>query len=114
MPHLNRKRPFTHMPETMEPIVFRQDGNYFHRNGDYAGDAREVEAVRAPEPLEPPPAEVLTEPEATIIHSRGVAKVPADDMRLLVNRALKQRMADFGEEWQGLEHARAFLGVVTE
>lgn len=112
MPHLNRKRPFTHMPETMEPIVFRQDGSYFHRNGDYAGDAREV-AVQ--ESTLPEPRDVEGYLSTPILTATGApAKVFGDDMRLLVNRALKQRMEDYGEPWQGLAHARQFLGITTE
>jgi hypothetical protein len=98
VPHLNRKRPFTYMND-MEPICYRQDGSYFMRNGDYGG-AVGIEAAPSPEP-----------PAPTLTTSGAPAKVQSDDMRLAINKALKARMADYGEEWQGIEHARKFLGI---
>jgi hypothetical protein len=108
VPHLNRTKPFTYMTG-MEPICFRQGGSYFLRNGDYAGDATEAVQVTPPEP--PLSAEAEAQAQPTMPSSRGVAKVPADDMRLAINKALKARMADYDEPWQGVEHARQFLGI---
>ena len=37
--------------------------------------------------------------------------VKPDDMRLKDNKALKVQMEAYGEEWQGVDHARKFLGL---
>lgn len=94
----------------MPGVKFAQDGHYFNAGGH---------AVPNPEEETPPEPEVqpaaLPEPstmtEETITQSVEPAKVKSDDMRLSANKALKLQMENYGEPWQGVDHARKFLGI---
>ena len=101
MRHLDRNRPFAEV-FGLPPAVYQQDGHYFLRNGHPWVDPAEsapvdAEVVAAIAPEEKPP--------------ERVGKVAADDMRLAANRQLKVHMESYGQEWQGVEHAKKFLGL---
>jgi hypothetical protein len=89
-------------------MLFAQGGRVFTLSGDeVAGGSDSTQSEIAEiscTPLEPPPGPLLTA-------SGDPAKVGADDMRLAANRALKSQMEAFQEPWQGVDHARKFLGL---
>lgn len=104
---LDRSRPMSEI-FGMEPVKFEQDGLYFLGNGELAPGSEPPPEPRSDlidrilGPIEedddpvPPPRPVMRE----------------DDMRLKENRALKAQMEAFGETWQGVEHAKKFLGII--
>lgn len=92
-----------------EPIVYQQFGRYFLRSGAPADDeavpAALVEDVSAPAEVIAPPQH---EPEV-IAAKRGPGR-PSKEESLKIE-ILKVQMANFGEPWQGVNHAREFLGI---
>jgi hypothetical protein len=97
---LDRKRPFAEV-FGLGAVRYEQDGRYFLGNGN---------------PAEAAPSEgmaILQGVVDSVEQSRParIGKVSSDDMRLASNKALKVQMEAFGEEWQGVEHARRFLGI---
>jgi hypothetical protein len=90
-------------------VLLAQDGICFMPSGEEVTEDGRVASFYAEahvETIEQPPEPVLTV-------SGEPAKVDSDDMRLAANRALKTQMEAFGEPWQGIAHARKFLGVAT-
>jgi len=91
-------------------VLLAQDGICFMPSGEEVGeDGRPVE--RSPDDADAPVEAVEQPSEPVLTKSGEPAKVDPDDMRLSANRALKTQMEAFGEPWQGVEHARKFLGV---
>jgi len=102
---LDRNRPFAeHFG--LEPIKYAQDGHAFLENGDLAPDPDEPEPPRSDfiDRLMAP----VAEPEPATSPKR--LKNP-DDLRLAENKALKVQLETYGVEWQGVEHARRYLGM---
>jgi hypothetical protein len=110
---LDRHRPYGQV-WGLPGVAFAQDGQYFDGSGrpvaEPEGDSQ------APEMAEEIGRKPRTEadsrgdfPKVEITSSVPLPK--SDDMRLAANKALKLQMENFGEEWQGVEHARKFLGV---
>lgn len=98
MAALNRKRPFTYVTG-MEPICYRQDGQYFMRNGALAEVPPPEEIVEVYEPP-PAPRPVRAKPAAVAQEVAGPSEA-----------ALKLQMENFGMEWTGVAHARRYLGM---
>jgi hypothetical protein len=116
MRRLDRSRDYAEMWGGRK--LFAQDGHVFLPSGD---ELIEDDAAVADSPESAiteigggllAPVETSPEPPDPILTSRGEpAKVDRNDMRLAVNRALKTQMEAFSERWQGVEHARKFLGI---
>lgn len=103
MPTLDRSRPYSETHGEGR-VLYAQDGYAFTRTGELV--------------MEPDPEPLLGSAHAAasapvILTKKGVpTSIPADDMRLSANKALKVQMENFGETWQGIEHAKKFLGII--
>lgn len=110
MIHLQKHRPYAQVVGLGGGIVWQQDGRYFY------GDGRE-----APDPETPPDAVSATPLPETSEESSEIAytappisppaEISKDDMRFKENKALKLQMENYGQEWQGVAHAKKYLGV---
>lgn len=87
-------------------ILIEQDGQQFTRTGvPVATDGSDTLITRTDVAVDP-------QPSSAIVTALGEpAKVSPDDMRLKENRALKAQMENYGQDWQGVEHARTYLGI---
>lgn len=100
----------------MPGVAYAQNGHYFNGGGHVVRNPEE-EMPEAAE--EAPPASlsggmrqsVHLMDEETVPHPEPVTPAKSDDMRLKENKALKLQMENFGEPWQGVDHARRFLGI---
>jgi hypothetical protein len=103
---LDRNRPFAEH-YGMEPAKYAQDGYAFLADG-----------TLMPEPDAIPPArsDFIDQLMAPIGKEEVLTprKIKSDDMRLKENQALKLQMENYGEPWQGVEHARRYLGLTEE
>ena len=98
-----RFNPNRHFAEVygLPGVAYQQDGRYFLKNGDLAQHPEAAEEDAAPpEPM--PVAVAAPEPEAIKSPGRPTRAEEA---------ALKLQMEAYGEEWQGVPHARKFLGI---
>lgn len=91
-------------------MLFAQGGRVFTLSGDEV--VAEGGLVEPDPNYVEAPVEASDQPPAPLLTALGeAAKVGADDMRLAANRALKSQMEAFQEPWQGVDHARKFLGL---
>jgi hypothetical protein len=99
----------------MEPICYRQDDKYFFRNGDYAGEARELFVKPDPQstPLdsEAPERPVGSLDEKSNIGAPG-RPAPLGRPSAAEEKHLRSQMNEYDEPWQGVSHARKYLGLV--
>lgn len=102
---LDWDRPYTEIHGGGRTLV-EQDGLYF---GPTGVEIRNPDAP--PDPSAPPPAPVEFDAVTQMV-AEANQPPPSDDMRRKENIALKVQMKNFGEEWQGVAHARRFLGIV--
>lgn len=103
-------------------VVYQQNGRYYRRDGSLVdGDPerdQEIRDLRArlgdPE-MEPEVRAAMRERLAALaakpVEPVRVAAEPAfrDDMRLAENKRLRAMMDQYGQEWQGADHARRFI-----
>lgn len=100
-------------------MLFAQGGRVFTLSGEQVIENPECETAPEgaapseglPGGLDVPSQSPETSRQALLTASGDPAKVGADDMRLAANRALKSQMEAFQEPWQGVDHARKFLGL---
>ena len=90
------------MPEKQRLEVLAEAGRLF-ADGTLVPEEGLDEDTADPDPAPEVVEEATSEPM--------VGKVKADDMRLAANKALKLQMEAYGEEWQGVTHAKKYLGV---
>lgn len=108
---LDKQRPYG-VVHGLSGVAFSQDGHSFDGNGNMVTDPEAVQEENAALPAAiPAPVGFVAQTSEPPPLSPLVSKVNPDDMRLAVNKALKLQMENFGEAWQGVEHARKFLGV---
>lgn len=105
---LDKHRPYSHV-HGLAGVAFAQDGHYFGGNGHVAVDPEAETETETAEPSSPVPTAALD--PVSLPPPEPILKVGPDDMRLAVNKALKVQMDNYGEPWQGVEHARKFLGM---
>ena len=104
--HLDKNRPYATI-HGEDPGAggarYAQDGFGFFADGTLVPEEGLDEDTADPDPAPEVVEEATSEPM--------VGKVKADDMRLAANKALKLQMEAYGEEWQGVTHAKKYLGV---
>lgn len=103
MIHLNRHQPYAQVVGLGGGIAYQQDGHYFYGDGRWAPDPEaplpsQESALSVAHPI---PVEAIASP----------AEISKDDMRFKENKALKLQMENYGQEWQGVAHAKKYLGV---
>jgi len=98
--HLDKHRPHGRV-EGLPGVVWAQDGHFF--NGSGRPVTENGTPVAGFEPASP--AAVIDAPSSEPV----ISTVPLPNKTTAA--ALKKRMEDFGEPWQGAEHARKYLGI---
>jgi hypothetical protein len=107
---LDRDRPFGTVYGLLG-VAYAQDGHYFDAGGVEVDDPESPVGQMAGRPellsAQPSPGAVLT---ATGEPAK-ISRFDRESHERKVNQALREQVEGFGEKWQGIEHARRFLGI---
>lgn len=119
MVHLQKHRPYAQVVGLGGGIVWQQDGRYFYGDGREAPDpeaatgnnpAIPVASVADQDQQDIPAPPPKATPALTVEAIAEPIEISKDDMRLKENKFLKFQMEEqYGQQWQGVAHAKKFL-----